>query len=262
MNFDTIISRSLRGIPKMKSSSVTSIAISLLVFMSLQLIADDHTSDNRVAEFHYFNVNDPAAFVSAMDTHNASECAEQWQSQSKATVLLSMVTGSDVSHMVYVGYPNYESMELGRELFASCSETAQMLSSFGDATYVGSYHNVIFEEIISINSDQPQKHYAKFDIKIGAGQESAYTEKWLAFMQSQEKHLSESHYGVNRIVFGAGDVSHYAYIGGKSLTGLMTTMNTVLSSPDYSKFSKSVGNYRVVVQNTLIDIVKAFPVER
>ena len=225
--------------------------------------ADDHSGKLGFSEFHYFNVTNPMGFIGALDKHYASECAEKWQGQSGANVSLWQISGSDVSHMIYVGYTGYEQMEIGRDLFSSCLETAEMLATISKMTNPGDYHNVIVEGAISRNQPSGiQKFYTKFDVNIDSGMESKYVQAWLNLMEAQGDQLQDSHYGINRIPFGNGFSTHYVYFSGDNLSKLMDNVKSTLSSRQYAAFVRTVGKFRQLTNTTLLQFVKAYPAER
>ena len=107
----------------------------LITIFSVNIFSDDHgiKPGNVVAEFHYFDVLDPAAFVSAMDTFYLSDCAKRWHSESGAQVALMGITGSGWTHFIYVGYENLAQMEKGRGLL-QCPDFLSMLVSIRKAS--------------------------------------------------------------------------------------------------------------------------------
>ena len=236
------------------------------IILSLSLFsvkADDHSASLDFSEFHYFNVTNPLGFVSALDKHYASDCAAKWQAKSGANVSLWQISGSDVTHMIYVSYTGYEKMEVGRDLFSSCPETAEMLTTMNEVTNPDDYHNVIFEGVISRNPPKGiQKFYAKFDINIESGKESSYVEAWLDLMEDRAEQLDSTHYGINRVPFGNGFSTHYVYFGGDSLAGLMANVKSTLSSKKYLEFVEEVGEIRELNNTMLVQFVKAFPARR
>ena len=248
----------------MISKNIFKICFCILVPLSFVGVkADDHVTSLDFSEFHYFNVTNPMGFVSALDKHYASDCAAEWQAKSGANVSLWQISGSDVTHMVYVGYTNYEKMEIGRDLFSSCPESAEMLTTMNTVTNPDDYHNVIFEGVISRNPPEGiHKFYAKFDINIESGMESRYAEAWLDLMEDRAEQLGDSHYGINRVPFGNGFSTHYVYFGGDSLPRLMANVKSTLGSKKYREFVEEVGDIRELNNTTLAQFVKAFPARR
>ena len=94
------------------------------IFAPYHSFAEEANENTGVGEFHYFRVTDPIGFVTAIESHYASNCAANWQQVSGAIVILAQLSGDQATHMIYVGYPNYTKMAEGRALFRSCAETA------------------------------------------------------------------------------------------------------------------------------------------
>ena len=248
---------------------LTSGVISILTPASSH--ADDAEENRGAGEFHYFRVTDPIGFVTAIDTHYASDCAANWQRTSGANVLLAEVSGDQATHMIYVGYPNYRKMAEGRVLFRSCAETSAMIETISKTTDTDSYSNVIFEPVMSFNEDSIRKYYVKTDVKIAAAKEADYTKAFVEFLadyingvnrDSRASFLNTSHHGINRVLFGNRDASHYVYFGSTDLNSLILNMKAMLSSGEYTSFNQRVEAMRIVQNSALMEVIKAYPVER
>ena len=235
--------------------------------------ADEAEENKGAGEFHYFRVTDPIGFVTAIDTHYASKCAANWQRTSGANVLLAEVSGDQATHMIYVGYPNYRKMAEGRILFRSCAETSAMIKTISKTTDTDSYSNVIFEPVMSFNEDSIRKYYVKTDVKIAAAKEADYTKAFVEFLadytrengvnrDSRASFFNTSHHGINRVLFGNRDASHYVYFGGADLDILVLNMKAMLSSEAYNSFNQRVEAMRIVKNSALMEGLKFYPVER
>ena len=218
-------------------------------------------------------MTDPIGFVTAIDTHYASDCAANWQRTSGANVLLAEVSGDQATHMIYVGYPNYRKMAEGRVLFRSCAETSAMIETISKTTDTDSYSNVIFEPVMSFNEDAIRKYYVKTDVKIAAAKEADYTKAFVEFLadyttedgvnrDSGASFFNTSHHGINRVLFGNRDASHYVYFGGADLDILVLNMKAMLSSEAYTSFNQRVEAIRIVKNSALMEGLKFYPVER
>ena len=77
------------------------------LFISVNFIAaDDHAmkieSDGTVAEFNYFSVTDPVAFVNSLNMFDKSQCAKKWREESNVKVSLWALRGSPSTHFILV----------------------------------------------------------------------------------------------------------------------------------------------------------------
>ena len=248
--------------------------ILFVVFLALgNLNAAELEKDQSVGEFHYFSVTDPAGFVEAIDNHYDSECAEKWQRTSGAIVLLGQLSGDQATHVIYVGYPNYSKMEEGRGLFRSCAATPAMLATLSRTTNTNNYSNVIFEGVMAFNTESLQKYYIKTDVRIDTAMETAYSEEFVEFLadyagednvapDSHANFFTKSHHGINRVLFGNKVASHYIYFGSTDLDSLILNMKAMLSSKAYTRFNESVEDMRIVQNSALMEVLKAYPIER
>ena len=70
------------------------------------VVADDHEvkieSDGTVAEFNYFTVTNPVAFVNSLNMFDKSECAKRWREESNVNVSLWALRGSPSTHFIIV----------------------------------------------------------------------------------------------------------------------------------------------------------------
>ena len=117
------------------------------------IVADDHAtkieSDGTVAEFNYFSVTNPVAFVNSLNMFDKSQCAKKWREESNVKVSLWALRGSPSTHFILVVYDNYEQMEKGRAIFTSCPESARMLASFPKTTETDRTYNWVTENALS-----------------------------------------------------------------------------------------------------------------
>ena len=74
--------------------------------------------------------------------------------------------------------------------------------------------------------------------------------------------VSNSHHGINRVLFGNEDVSHYVYFGGENLENLILNMKAMLSSQEYVNFSKRVASSSTVHNTALMEVLRFYPIER
>ena len=164
-------------------------------------------------------------------------------------------------------------MAEGRVLFRSCAETSAMIETISKTTDTDSYSNVIFEPVMSFNEDAIRKYYVKTDVKIATAKEADYTKAFVEFLadyttgdgvnrDSGASFLNTSHHGINRVLFGNRDASHYVYFGGADLDILVLNMKAMLSSEAYTSFNQRVEAMRIVKNSALMEGLKFYPVER
>ena len=108
---------------------------------------------------------------------------------------------------------------------------------------------------------------------LKAAKEADYSKAFLEFLADytteegvdRDLHagfVNASHHGINRVLFGNSDASHYVYFGGTDLDDLIQNMKAMLSSEEYNSFNTRVEAMRTVRNSALMEVIKAYPVER
>ena len=110
------------------------------------VLADDHkvVPGKEVGEFHYIKATNPLNIIAAADKFMASDCGKNWKAQTGANVVLMQLQGSGMSHFFYVGFSDYEKMELGQKL-ANCAANFEFIQTIGANSHSDLYFNRIGE---------------------------------------------------------------------------------------------------------------------
>ena len=169
------------------------------------IVADDHAtkieSDGTVAEFNYFTVTNPSAFVNSLNMFDQSECAKRWREESNVNVSLWSLRGSPSTHFILVVYDNYEQMEKGRAIFSSCPASSRMIASFSKTTETARSYNWVTENALSGRDWQTNSVFAKFNFSVERGKEMNYALAWKELMSSSID-LFDGSFGLNAVAFG------------------------------------------------------------
>ena len=118
--------------------------------LSFNLFSDENTlrPGSGVYEFHFFNVTNPAGFVAAIETFDSSSCAAKWRNESGANVGLYSRMGGGHSHIILVAYENYDMMQKGQNIFASCAASSEMNVAFAKTSVSEDYYNYVTELVL------------------------------------------------------------------------------------------------------------------
>ena len=190
----------------------------------------------ETGEFHYFNVTNPAAFVSAIDKHAASDCGKKWMKESGANVVIMSVSGSMHTHFVYVGYDNYKQMQKGRNIFNSCEATNEMIVSFENSTVSERYFNTIGEQSLEIGDWTGDSVFLKYDFDVDIPSSAGLI----------------THLAGNRWA------SHFVYIGADDLDNLMNNYKENRSTSAFKSFGQKVSKIRDLKNVTVVTPIKAY----
>ena len=234
----------------------------LSVLLSFNLFSDENTlrPGSGVYEFHFFNVTNPAGFVAAIEAFDSSSCAAKWRNESGANVGLYSRMGGGHSHIILVAYEDYDMMQLGQSIFASCAASSEMNVAFDKTTVSSDYYNYVTELVLEAGDWRLNTVFSNIEVKVKTGSQAAYLDAYTQLTDSTADSFGS--YGINRVVYGNKYVSHMLYNGSNSIKELNDALDEVYASSEFKSFNRKVGNIRKLVNSTLAQLVKAYPAER
>ena len=230
--------------------------------LSFNLFSSDNSlrPGSGVYEFHFFNVTNPEGFVSAIEVFDSSSCAAKWRNESGANVGLYSRMGGGHSHIILVAYENYDMMQLGQNIFASCSASSEMNVAFANTSVSEDYYNYVTELVLEAGDWRLNTVFSNIEVKVKTGSQPSYLEAYKQLTNSTGDAFGS--YGINRVVYGNKYVSHMLYNGSNSIQELNNGLDQVYASNEFKTFNRKVGNIRKLVNSTLAQLVKAYPAER
>ena len=234
----------------------------LTALLSFNLFSNENTlrPGSGVYEFHFFNVTNPAGFVAAIETFDSSSCAEKWRNESGANVGLYSRMGGGHSHIILVAYENYDMMQKGQNIFASCAASSEMNVAFDKTSVSEDYYNYVTELVLEAGDWRLNTVFSNIEVKVKTGSQASYLEAYKMLTDSTADSFGS--YGINRVVYGNKYVSHMLYNGSNSIQELNDALDEVYASNEFKSFNRKVGNIRKLVNSTLAQLVKAYPAER
>ena len=234
----------------------------LTALLSFSLFSNENTlrPGSGVYEFHFFNVTNPAGFVAAIETFDSSSCAEKWRNESGANVGLYSRMGGGHSHIILVAYENYDMMQKGQNIFASCAASSEMNVAFDKTSVSEDYYNYVTELVLEAGDWRLNTVFSNIEVKVKTGSQASYLEAYKLLTDSTADSFGS--YGINRVVYGNKYVSHMLYNGSNSIQELNDALDEVYASKEFNSFNRKVGNIRTLVNSTLAQLVKAYPAER
>ncbi len=233
-----------------------------IAFLSLNLFSNENSlrQGSGVYEFHFFNVTNPEGFVTAIEAFDSSSCAEKWRNESGANVGLYSRMGGGHSHIILVAYDDYEKMQIGQTIFASCSASSEMNVAFDRTSVSEDYYNYITELVLEAGDWRLNRVFSNIEVKVKTGSQAAYLEAYKQLTESTADSFGS--YGINRVVYGNKYVSHMLYNGSNSIQELNDALDEVYASNEFKSFNRKVGNIRKLINSSLAQLVKAYPAER
>jgi hypothetical protein len=234
----------------------------LTALLSFNLFSNENTlrPGSGVYEFHFFNVTNPAEFVAAIETFDSSSCAAKWRDESGANVGLYSRMGGGHSHIILVAYENYDMMQKGQNIFASCSASSEMNVAFAKTSVSEDYYNYVTELVLEAGDWRLNTVFSNIEVKVKTGSQTSYLEAYKQLTNSTADSFGS--YGINRVVYGNKYVSHMLYNGANSIQDLNDSLDEVYVSNEFKTFNRKVGNIRKLVNSTLAQLIKAYPAER
>ena len=233
-----------------------------IIFLSLNLFSNENSlrPGSGVYEFHFFNVTNPEGFVTAIEAFDSSSCAEKWRNESGANVGLYSRMGGGHSHIILVAYDDYEKMQIGQTIFASCAASSEMNVAFDRTSVSEDYYNYVTELVLEAGDWRLNTVFSNIEVKVKTGSQASYLEAYRELTDSTADSFGS--YGINRVVYGNKYVSHMLYNGSNSIQELNDALDEVYASNEFKSFNRKVGNIRNLVNSTLAQLVKAYPAER
>ena len=233
-----------------------------IAFLSLNLFSNENSlrQGSGVYEFHFFNVTNPEGFVTAIEAFDSSSCAEKWRNESGANVGLYSRMGGGHSHIILVAYDDYEKMQIGQTIFASCSASSEMNVAFDRTSVSEDYYNYVTELVLEAGDWRLNRVFSNIEVKVKTGSQAAYLEAYKQLTESTADSFGS--YGINRVVYGNKYVSHMLYNGSNSIQELNDALDEVYASNEFKSFNRKVGNIRKLINSSLAQLVKAYPAER
>ena len=230
--------------------------------LSFNVFSDENTlrPGSGVYEFHFFNVINPAGFVAAIEAFDSSSCAAKWRDESGANVGLYSRTGGGHSHVILVAYEDYDKMQLGQNIFASCAASSEMNVAFAKTSVSEDYYNYVTELVLEAGDWRLNTVFSNIEVKVKTGSQASYLEAYRELTDSTADSFGS--FGINRVVYGNKYVSHMLYNGSNSIQELNDALDEVYASNEFKSFNRKVGNIRNLVNSTLAQLVKAYPAER
>ena len=234
----------------------------LTALLSFNLFSNENTlrPGSGVYEFHFFNVTNPAGFVAAIETFDSSSCAEKWRNESGANVGLYSRMGGGHSHIILVAYENYDMMQKGQNIFASCAASSEMNVAFDKTSVSEDYYNYVTELVLEAGDWRLNTVFSNIEVKVKTESQASYLEAYKQLTNSTADSFGS--YGINRVVYGNKYVSHMLYNGSNSIQDLNDALDEVYASNEFKSFNRKVGNIRTLVNSTLAQLIKAYPAER
>ena len=165
---------------------------------------------------------------------------------------------SNSTHFIIASYMTREDFQNAGALTQSCPEAATMLGSLMNSASPVS--DLAIVPIIEANDWTVDGAFTKYDMRMNLENEEEYAEAWSELMESNvESGSVTSSYGLNRVLYGNDEFTHFVYIGASDLVTLTDGATELTSSKAFEKFSRKVKGMREVLNTSLVIPVKAWP---
>ena len=207
--------------------------------------------------FYHMNVTNPVGVVSALDKFHASDCGKKFPGD--LGLMSETLNGaSDSTHFIIASYMTMEDFQEAGALTQSCPEAATMLGTILSSASPVSDLAII--PIFEANDWTVVGAFTKYDMRMNLENEEEYAEAWSELMESNvESGSVTSSYGLNRVLYGNDEFTHFVYIGASDFVTLTDGATEQTSSKAFEKFSRKVKGMREVLNTSLIIPVKAWP---
>jgi hypothetical protein len=184
----------------------------------------------------------------------ASDCGKKWKSETGANVVLMQLQGSGMSHFFYVGFSDYEKMDLGQKL-SNCAANFEFLQEIGANTHDDMYFNRIGELSLQRGDWTKDAVFFKYDLYVEPAKAGEYAAAWSKMTNEVGGPGSQ---GLVTHITGNGYASHFAFVGASSMLELSSETQGAFASEAFAKFAEEVGGYRKVQNVMMVTPVKGW----
>ena len=205
-------------------------------------------------EFYFFNVTNPAGVVAAMDKLKSSSCGSQIPAD--VGLMAETINGSaNSTHFLIVSYETMADFSEAQELTQTCADLATFLQETRSAA------KLITEAItpaIEVGDWTQDSVFMKFDMKVSDAE--LFATSWSELMDAnvQSGVISDS-YGLNRILLGNSEASHFVYLGAQDFASLVELETAIRGSSAFEEYQSQVGEVRELLNTSLITPVMNWP---
>ena len=204
--------------------------------------------------FYFFNVTNPAGVVAAMDKFKSSSCGSQMPAD--VGLMAETINGSaNSTHFLIVSYETMADFSEAQELTQTCADLATFLQETRSAA------KLITEAItpaIEVGDWTQDSVFMKFDMKVSDAE--LFATSWSELMDAnvQSGVISDS-YGLNRILLGNSEASHFVYLGAQDFESLVELETAIRESSAFEEYQNHVGEVRELLNTSLITPVMNWP---
>jgi len=205
--------------------------------------------------FYFFNVTNPAGVVAAMDEFKSSSCGSELPAD--VGLMAETINGSASStHFLIVSYETMADFSEAQELTQTCGDAATFLQEMRSAATPVTEYAII--PAIEVGDWTQDSVFMKFDMKVNNAE--LFAASWSELMDAnvQSGVISDS-YGLNRILLGNSEASHFVYIGAQDFESLVELDAKVRGSSAFEEYQSEVGDVRELLNTSLITPVMSWP---
>ncbi|MAS61178.1 MAG: hypothetical protein CMQ07_08755 [Gammaproteobacteria bacterium] len=205
--------------------------------------------------FYFFNVTNPAGVVAAMDEFKSSSCGSELPAD--VGLMAETINGSASStHFLIVSYETMADFSEAQELTQTCADAATFLQEMRSAATPVTEYAII--PAIEVGDWTQDSVFMKFDMKVNNAE--LFAASWSELMDAnvQSGVISDS-YGLNRILLGNSEASHFVYIGAQDFESLVELDAKVRGSSAFEEYQSEVGDVRELLNTSLITPVMSWP---
>ena len=204
--------------------------------------------------FYFFNVTNPAGVVAAMDKFKSSSCGSQMPAD--VGLMAETINGSaNSTHFLIVSYETMADFSEAQELTQTCADLATFLQETRSAA------KLITEAItpaIEVGDWTQDSVFMKFDMKVSDAE--LFATSWSELMDANvQSGVISNSYGLNRILLGNSEASHFVYLGAQDFESLVELETAIRGSIAFEKYQSQVGEVRELLNTSLITPVMNWP---
>jgi len=205
--------------------------------------------------FYFFNVTNPAGVIAAMDKFKSSSCGSQMPAD--VGLMAETINGSaNSTHFLIVSYETMADFSEAQELTQTCADSATFLQEMRSAaTLITEY---AITPAIEVGDWTQDSAFMKFDMKVSDAE--LFAASWSELMDANvQSGVISNSYGLNRILLGNSEASHFVYLGAQDFESLVELETAIRGSSAFEEYQSEVGDVRELLNTSLITPVMNWP---
>tara|TARA_B100000575_G_scaffold281102_1_gene271376 strand:+ start:508 stop:1245 length:738 start_codon:yes stop_codon:yes gene_type:complete len=230
----------------------------IFLFLSVPFVlAGHHEGESKpVYQFFHFSTLDEAAVVKAFDDFFVSDCGKEFPGN--IAIAREFYNGSDTStHFMIAGFKSHKDRVAGE--MTSCPPFGKWVADMNAAGALPWKSERLVQAVKEVKDWSQDTAFLKYDFNVAPQDVEQFVGIWDELMASlTEEGLVTNSYGLEEVLAGTKDFTHFAYVGHTDRALLAEQSAKVTSSEAYKEYLAKAADLRTSTNTTMVYIVKSW----